>query len=129
MTLAGIAGADVPEIRLIELSKLDGLPDIRLPDELYAYGIKRFDRGSDGRIHTEDFAQTLGLYPSDKYQKVNYENIGTVLYQSCSERLKNIRQMARRLLINILLGNGDAHLKNLTIIYRDRLSAGLSPHL
>ena len=31
------------------------------------------------------------------------------------------------MLINILLGNGDAHLKNWTIIYRDRLSAGLSP--
>lgn len=127
MTLAGVVGADVPEIRLIELSKLDGLPDIRLPDELYAYGIKRFDRGRDGRIHTEDFAQIFGLYPSDKYQKANYENIGTVIYQSCSERLKDIQQMARRLLINILLGNGDAHLKNWTIIYRDRFSPGLSP--
>ncbi len=30
--------------------------------------------------------------------------------------------MARRLLINILLGNGDAHFKNWTLIYRDRIS-------
>lgn len=35
--------------------------------------------------------------------------------------------MARRLLINILLGNGDAHLKNWTLIYSDAYSPRLSP--
>ncbi len=86
-------------MRLIELSELEGLPSIRLPDEQYAYGIKRFDRSSNGRIHTEDFAQVFGLYPSDKYQRVNYEQ----------------------------LGNGDAHLKNWTLIYGDMHSPRLSP--
>ncbi len=52
---------------------------------------------------------------------------GNVLYQSSSERLKDIQQMARRLLINILLGNGDAHLKNWTLIYHDGYSPCLSP--
>ena len=97
MKLAEAAGADIPEVRLLELSELEGLPSIRLPDEQYAYGIKRFDRGSAGRIHTEDFAQVFGLYPSDKYQKVNYEQLGNVLYRTSSERLKDIQQIARRL--------------------------------
>lgn len=127
MKLAEAAGADIPEVRLIELKELEGLPSIKLPDEQYAYGIKRFDRSDEGRIHTEDFAQVFGLYPSDKYQRVNYEQLGNVLYQSSSERLKDIQQMARRLLINILLGNGDAHLKNWTLIYSDAYSPRLSP--
>ncbi len=127
MKLAEVAGADIPEVRLIELKELEGLPSINLPDEQYAYGIKRFDRSEQGRVHTEDFAQVFGLYPSDKYQRVNYEQLGSVLYQSSSERLKDIQQMARRLLINILLGNGDAHLKNWTLIYRDAYSPCLSP--
>ncbi|OEE34439.1 phosphatidylinositol kinase [Vibrio genomosp. F10 str. ZF-129] len=127
MKLAEAAGAEIPEIRLIELEELEGLPCIKLPNEQYAYGIKRFDRSDQGRIHTEDFAQVFGLYPSDKYQRVNYEQLGNVLYQSSSERLKDIQQMARRLLINILLGNGDAHLKNWTLIYSDAYSPRLSP--
>jgi serine/threonine-protein kinase HipA len=44
MTLASMAGVDVPEIRLVELDKLDNLPPINLPDEKLAFGIKRFDR-------------------------------------------------------------------------------------
>lgn len=127
MKLAESVGADIPEIRLIELHQLKNLPDIQLPNEPYAYGIKRFDRNKEGRIHTEDFAQVFGLFPSDKYQKVNYEQIGRIIYETSSERLKDIQQMARRLLINILLGNGDAHLKNWTLIYRDRISPRLSP--
>ncbi|PTB34449.1 type II toxin-antitoxin system HipA family toxin [Photobacterium phosphoreum] len=127
MKLAETAGANIPEVRLIELKDLEGLPNIRLPDERYAYGIKRFDRCEKGRIHTEDFAQVFGLYPSDKYQRVNYDILGNVLYSSSSERLKDIQQMARRLLINILLGNGDAHLKNWTLIYSDGYSPRLSP--
>ena len=127
MKLAEAAGADIPEIRLIKLSALEGLPSIKLPGEQYAYGIKRFDRSSAGRIHTEDFAQVFGLYPIDKYQKVNYEQLGNVLYRTSAERLKDIQQMARRLLINILLGNGDAHLKNWTLIYGDKQRPRLSP--
>lgn len=127
MKLAEAVGAEIPEVRLIELKELEGLPNIKLPDEQYAYGIKRFDRNEKGRIHTEDFAQVFGLYPRDKYQRVNYEQLGSVLYQSSSERLKDIQQMARRLLINILLGNGDAHLKNWTLIYSDGFSPRLSP--
>lgn len=126
MKLAEAAGAEIPDIRLIKLDELEGLPSIRLPDETYAYGIKRFDRSSEGRVHTEDFAQIFGLYPLDKYQKINYEQLGQVLFRTSNDRLGDVQQMARRLLINILLGNGDAHLKNWTIIYQDQRSPRLS---
>lgn len=127
MKLAEVVGVDVPAIRLINLNELDGLPDIRLPDEEFVYGIQRFDRSAEGRIHTEDFAQIFGLYPLDKYQKVNCEQLASALYRTSHARLPDIQEMARRLLLNILLGNGDAHLKNWTMIYSDGRTPRLSP--
>lgn len=41
--------------------------------------------------------------------------------------LANAQQFARRLLVNILLANGDAHLKNWSLIYPDQVTAELSP--
>ncbi len=35
--------------------------------------------------------------------------------------------MARRLAFSLLIGNGDAHLKNWSLIYRDRRNPTLSP--
>lgn len=131
MTLASIAGVDVPEMRLVELDKLDNLPSIKLPDEKYAFAIKRFDRNSeskqDQRIHMEDFAQVLVKHPSQKYEAANYENIAKVLYQYSGDRLADVQQCAKRLLVNILLANGDAHLKNWSLLYSDRVTPRLSP--
>jgi len=59
MTLASLVGVDIPDIKLVELDKLDNLPSISLPDERFAYAIKRFDRNAGDRIHMEDFAQVL----------------------------------------------------------------------
>ncbi|AEX53708.1 type II toxin-antitoxin system HipA family toxin [Rahnella aquatilis] len=127
MTLAASVGIDVPEIKLVGLSAIENLPDIRLPDEPFAFSIKRFDRGVSGRIHTEDFAQIFEVYAHDKYVRHNYEQIAVLLARVASAGLSDVQQMARRLLVNILLGNGDAHLKNWSVIYPDGLNARLSP--
>lgn len=131
MTLASMVGVNVPDMRLVELNKLDNLPSIKLPDESYAFAIKRFDRcaesNNDQRVHMEDFAQVLVKQPYQKYGAANYENIGQVLYQYSGDRLADVQQFARRLLVNILLANGDAHLKNWSLIYPDRRTPRLSP--
>ncbi len=131
MKLAQAIGVIIPEINLVNLDALDNLPDIQLPNEQYAYTIKRFDRveglGDVSRIHMEDFAQIAELYPHEKYEGVNYEIIGGVIYRYSAQPLADIQQMARRLLANILLGNGDAHLKNWSMIYPDKIGAVLSP--
>ena len=44
MKLAALIGVGIPEIKLVELDKLDNLPQINLPDEELAFAIKRFDR-------------------------------------------------------------------------------------
>lgn len=127
MTLASLAGVDIPEIKLVELNKLDNLPQINLPDEKQAFAIKRFDRDQNKRIHMEDFAQVLVKYPHEKYNSANYEQIAKVLYQFSGDGLANVQQFARRLLVNILLANGDAHLKNWSLLYTDQYTPRLSP--
>ncbi|MFO1258601.1 MAG: type II toxin-antitoxin system HipA family toxin [Gammaproteobacteria bacterium] len=127
MTLASLAGVNIPAIKLIELSKLDNLPEIKLPDETFAFAIKRFDRENDMRIHMEDFAQVLVKYPHEKYHSVSYEQIARILYEYSGDGLADVQQFARRLLVNILLANGDAHIKNWSLLYSDQLTPRLSP--
>ena len=129
MKLAESIGVDIPEIQLIPLEQLNNLPDTVLPNETVAYGIRRFDRGEQSqiRIHTEDFAQIFEFYAHKKYNHANYEQIGRVIYQFSQNGLADLQQMARRLLANILLANGDAHLKNWSMIYPDRIQPRLSP--
>ncbi|MEC8010539.1 MAG: type II toxin-antitoxin system HipA family toxin [Pseudomonadota bacterium] len=127
MSLAALAGIEIPDIKLVELHKLDNLPQINLPNETNAFAIKRFDRRENMRVHMEDFAQVLVKYPHEKYNSANYEQIGKVLYQFSGDGLADAQQFARRLLVNILLANGDAHLKNWSLIYADQATPRLSP--
>ena len=127
MTLASLAGIDIPEIKLVELDKLDNLPQINLPDEKLAFAIKRFDRHDNQRVHMEDFAQVLVKYPHEKYNSASYEQIGKILYNFSGDGLTDAQQFARRLLVNILLANGDAHLKNWSLLYSDQMTPRLSP--
>ncbi|HKY69989.1 MAG TPA: type II toxin-antitoxin system HipA family toxin [Gammaproteobacteria bacterium] len=127
MTLASLVGVNIPEIKLVELSKLDSLPQINLPDEKLAFAIKRFDRDGDTRIHMEDCAQVLVKYSHEKYNSANYEQIGKILYEYSGDGLTDVQQFARRLLVNILLANGDAHIKNWSLLYSDQITPRLSP--
>jgi serine/threonine-protein kinase HipA len=127
MRLAELAGVEVPDMRLVELDKLENLPEINLPDEQYAFAIRRFDRNDGARIHMEDFAQILVKYPQDKYRSANYQQIGRVLYEYSEDGLGDAQQFARRLLVNILLANGDAHLKNWSVLYPNKFTPVLSP--
>ena len=127
MSLAAMIGVDIPEIKLVDLNKLDNLPQINLPDESQAFAIKRFDRQNNERIHMEDFAQILVKYPYEKYDSANYEQIGRVIYEYSGDGLADVQQLARRLLANILLANGDAHLKNWSLLYEDQVTPRLSP--
>ena len=127
MTLAQSVGVSIPEIKLVDMRQINALPQINLPDEKLAYAIKRFDRDGNTRIHMEDFAQVFVKYPHEKYSAGNYEQIGRVLFQYSGDPLVDVQQLARRLLVNVLLANGDAHLKNWSLYYPDQLNPRLSP--
>ncbi|KIP97012.1 MULTISPECIES: HipA domain-containing protein [Pseudomonas] len=127
MTLAGLIGVAIPEIRLVGIEQLEQLPEINLPNESVAYAIRRFDREANQRIHTEDFAQVTFSYAAQKYEAASYESIAGLIYKNVYAGQLDVIQMAIRLLANILLGNGDAHKKNWSIIYRDGITPSLSP--
>ncbi len=127
MTLASLIGVEVPDMNLVNVNSLDNLPPINLPNESLAFAIRRFDRDGDKRVHAEDFAQVLFKYPRDKYRAANNEQIGRFLLRFSNSPLQDVQQMARRLLANILLANGDAHIKNWSLLYSDQINPRLSP--
>ncbi len=129
MSMARLVGIEVPDVRLVSISSVAGLPAEMAQDSFrgrHALAVRRFDRESDGRrIHTEDFAQVFGVRPDRKYDGYNYSHIGRVL-ASLSES-EAVDQFARRLMLTILVGNGDMHLKNWSLVYNDPTRPALSP--
>ncbi|MFN4011837.1 MAG: type II toxin-antitoxin system HipA family toxin [Pannonibacter sp.] len=126
MTIAKQIGIDVPEIELIDLKSIGGLPDGlgRLRGEK-AFAIKRFDRSDDGPVHIEDFAQVFGRYPSHKYDQASYRNIAVVLGIETTQG--DVAEYIRRLVYSTLIGNDDMHLKNWSLIYYDRKTPSIAP--
>lgn len=125
MKLARSVGLDVPEIRLLHRDELPDLPNEVWGTEEMAYAVRRFDRGENRElIHIEDFAQVRGLYPNDKYLG-SFETLANLIYRG--RDIQSLREFTRRLTFNAFIGNGDAHLKNWSLIYRDRRRPVLSP--
>jgi len=126
MTLAQAVGIDAPEIRLVHRDQLESLPErVWMGNEGYAYAVKRFDRGPKRElIHIEDMAQVRGFYPDAKYLG-SFETIAALVYRR--RDVEALREFARRLAFNFLIGNGDAHLKNWSLIYRDPRIPTLAP--
>lgn len=124
--MARMLGMDVPKIDLVDMDSIAGLPDGTDRFGTNVFVIERFDRLSDGnRVHIEDFAQVFGVYSEDKYKKASMRNIATVIAAEGSE--EDVREFFRRLTFNTLIGNGDMHLKNWSLIYPDKKNASLAP--
>ncbi|MEA3490133.1 MAG: HipA domain-containing protein [Candidatus Omnitrophota bacterium] len=97
---------------------------IPLKDKSLAYVVKRFDRKKSVKIHQEDFAQILEQ--TDKY-KGSAEQIGRKLKEISSAPGYDAQLLFERVVLNFILGNGDAHLKNYSISYRDKDNIRLTP--
>ena len=90
--------------------------------------VTRFDReGGDRRIHAEDFAQILGAIGDQKYRKANVETMVHLASRFTSDPVASVLEMVRRIVIDLMLGNGDSHLKNTSFIYPDGKTPTLSP--
>lgn len=124
MNWAREAGIQIPPTALFDVADVAGLPTALYDAGGKAFAVQRFDRSSDTRIHIEDFAQVLSLTPRDKYGHTNYESIARVLFALAPA---DIDEMVRRLVFQIVAGNGDAHAKNWSLIYPDGRRARLSP--
>lgn len=126
MTLARTAGIAVPAFDLMDVELIGNLPQGVAGLGKHAFVVERFDRAADGSaVHMEDFAQVFGVYADDKYGKASYRSIARVLAAETGDA--DIAEFIRRLTFNTLIGNGDMHLKNWSLIYRDKRGASLAP--
>lgn len=125
LTLAKAARVNTCESTLARLSDINSLQGYSLPDESEFLCITRFDRMGAEHLHFEDFAQILGVDPLDKYS-LSYAAIGQVLMTQSSMGEPAVHELVRRLVVNELLGNPDAHLKNFGVLY-ERNAHGCKP--
>ena len=126
MTMAHFVGIDVPPIELLDIGAVKNLPDGIERLGSHAFIIERFDRTSDGgTMHIEDFAQVFGVYPEDKYKTARMRNIAQVLAAEGSQT--DFAELIRRIVFNALIGNGDMHLKNWSLIYPDMRNPAIAP--
>jgi serine/threonine-protein kinase HipA len=127
MTLAKNAGIQAPDIELVQPREVEGLG--RWASGGLAFAIVRFDRSTQGRrIHTEEFAQILNIPAAREHVKYSYANFEAVA--NIASRLvsvDSVREIINRIVLNVLIGNGDAHLKNWTMVYPDGMNPALSP--
>lgn len=79
--------------------------------------ITRFDRDGDTRLHVEDAAQIMGLYPSGKYDPA-MEEVARALMGVSSSPALTARSIAFQVALAWLTGNGDLHAKNMSMIWR-----------
>lgn len=126
MEMAREIGMDVPETALVPVDQIEGIPSSIGLVANRAFIIKRFDRdAARNGIHIEDFAQVFGVYPEKKYQSASYRNIAELIWAETGE--EGMVEFIRRFIFNALIGNGDMHLKNWSLIYRNKKDVTLAP--
>ena len=95
---------------------------MRIKGDTY-YWTERYDRESVGgevrRLHQEDFCQLLGVDPSVKYESEGGPNLNQCfkLLRELELTAADIIQFLDKVIFNFIIGNGDAHAKNFSILY------------
>ncbi|WP_262421412.1 type II toxin-antitoxin system HipA family toxin [Paraburkholderia sp. UCT31] len=130
LSLARAAGVTTCEHELLPLTAIaDRLPFELRSDASKFLLVHRFDRDADsanGRRHAEDFAQVTSTQPEEKYS-LSYAEVGAALLARSARREADVYELVRRITVNELLGNPDAHLKNYGFLYPTPRTAVLSP--
>ncbi len=100
---------------------------IKTAEGEFAYLVKRFDLSSQGnKFPVEDFGQILGVASERKYSG-SYEKIGKAILQHCTHPYLELTRFFERLLFCFVIGNGDMHLKNFSLITDAEQIVALSP--
>lgn len=107
------------------LARAAGLPAAgctleRFGDRL-ALVVERFDRAQGRRLHQEDFAQALSLAPGDKYEPPGpgpgrLQRIARGVGSETADPRGLRRDLLALVTFNVLVGNGDAHAKNYSLM-------------
>lgn len=112
MLLAQKMGLDVPDVTIHQTPKNKLL------------SVKRYDRipdksGNLVRLHQEDFCQALGLMPNQKYESEEgpgFKRCFDLLMEHSKDPIRDKTRLIRWAFFNYLIGNSDAHAKNISML-------------
>jgi serine/threonine-protein kinase HipA len=99
---------------------------IRMSDGSLAYITKRIDRHKKRKLHMEDMCQLTGHLTEHKYRG-SYEQIGKAFFWFSKQPGIDLTRYAEILLFSYLVGNADMHLKNFSILHKDKPGPVMSP--
>lgn len=95
--------------------------------------VKRYDRivsadGSVERVHQEDFCQATNLPPETKYEGEGGPSLRRIagILESVAAP-DSLEKLLRAVTLNVLIGNGDAHAKNLSLLHEPTGGLALAP--
>lgn len=130
MQLAQAVGVEVVKSYLASVKHITSEQPFWLGEQRQFLAVERFDR-QDGlaHIHCEDFAQILSVQPEDKYSHANasYAIMAKLMLASMGMSQQALAELLRRIAVNEMIGNYDAHLKNFGVIYANGKTPTLSP--
>lgn len=95
--------------------------------------VERYDRevaydGTVRRIHQEDFCQAIGVPPETKYEEVGGPSLSRIAgILATVATPDSLERLLGAVVLNSLLGNGDAHAKNFSLIHERSGALRLSP--
>lgn len=130
MRLAALAGVNVAPCKPVPMAAIEGHPDLveALGPATRFLRVDRFDRGPNSAVHMEDGCQILRQMPSQKYGSAEkYVLLIGVLNRFSVRGIEDVRQFFIRQVVNTLLGNSDAHLKNTSVLYPNGIQPELAP--
>ena len=124
--IAGFAHSTANEMFCMTLADRTGLPVPKVSLHRYpepVYQVERYDRVKVGermaRLHQIDFCQALNLPSSKKYEKEGGPSLDDCfahLRNYCREPAKDVQNLMTWVVFNYLIGNSDAHGKNLSLL-------------
>jgi serine/threonine-protein kinase HipA len=95
--------------------------------------VERYDRivhpdGEVERVHQEDFCQATGIPPQKKYEDQGGPSLRRIasILQSSAETNSG-ETLLRAVVVNVLIGNGDAHAKNFSLLHEPMGALRLAP--
>ncbi|OOZ38131.1 protein HipA [Solemya pervernicosa gill symbiont] len=114
MQLARTVGLNVPESQILQHAKS-------------LYLVNRYDRevnaaGNLFRIHQEDFCQALGVPPDTKYEAEGGPSLAQcfdLVRDQSIQPAADIASLLDWVIFNVLVGNADAHAKNISLLLTD----------
>jgi serine/threonine-protein kinase HipA len=125
------AGDDYPglaenEFHCMSIARLVGLrtPEFHLSDDARLFVIRRFDLGPGGYLGFEDLATLTGRHTSRKYDG-SYSEVARAVAENVApmHRARSLAELFKLIVLDCVVRNGDAHLKNFGVLYGDPASA------